>query len=47
MKPKNFPLRKLIRKHKALGTSPSQAELNEARNIRTKKSRIGRAKVSL
>ena len=39
MKPKNFPLKKLIRQAKATGRQLTEQEKNNARSIRTKKSR--------
>lgn len=48
MKPKNFPMRKLIRKLNAkkisLYTEESKKALNSARSIRTKKDRSGSSK---
>lgn len=37
MKPRNFPARKLARAAAAEGRRPSDAELDQARGIRTKK----------
>lgn len=54
MKPKNFPLRKLIRKTTAENKTVNDREIEEARNKRTKKNRGGakrfhkrRAKISM
>ena len=39
MKPKNFPLRKLVRKARAEGRKLTDTEIELARLIRTKKNR--------
>lgn len=50
MKPMNFPARKLARQLKAQGkavdTPESKTLLEDARTVRTKKSRSGREKAS-
>ena len=42
MKPRNFPLRKLLRKVRAEKRRPSAREIEAARATRTKKRRGGR-----
>ena len=39
MKTRNFPLKKFMRQMKAQGKAPTQAEIESARGIRTKKDR--------
>lgn len=45
MKPSNFPARKLKRQAKAQGKSVSPQQVSEARSVRTKKNRSGKARI--
>lgn len=46
MKTRNFPMKRLLRQKRA-GKTVSEAELQQARSMRTKKNREGKAKIKV